>query len=125
VRHRASRKFWQFYAALPKDVQRLANANYVLLKRDPRHPSLHFKKAGRFWSVRIGIHYRTAAVARILSGSGLDTIASMTTLSAAAKWQNNGASPRRDEQSVLFSFGGLGLFPAECELMPSPQSGSQ
>jgi hypothetical protein len=40
--------------------------------------------------------------ARMLSGSGLDTIVSMTTLLAAAKWQNNGASVRRDEQSILF-----------------------
>jgi hypothetical protein len=40
----------------------LADENYALLKRDPRHPSLHFKKAGRFWSVRVGIHYRAAAV---------------------------------------------------------------
>jgi len=62
VRHRASRKFWHFYAVLPKDIQRLADANYTLLKDDPRHPSLHFKKVGRYWSVRIGIHYRAAAV---------------------------------------------------------------
>jgi len=25
-------------------------------------PSLHFKKNGRFWSVRIGIHYRALAL---------------------------------------------------------------
>ena len=25
---------------------------------DQRHPSLHFKRIGRFWSVRIGLHYR-------------------------------------------------------------------
>ena len=62
MRHRASRKFWQFYNALPKHIQQLADENYELLKRDPRHPSLHFKKAGRFWSVRVGIHYRAAAV---------------------------------------------------------------
>ena len=27
-----------------------------------RHPSLHFKRIGRFWSVRIGLHYRALAV---------------------------------------------------------------
>jgi len=62
VIHRASRKFWQFYAALPDEVQRLATANYELLKKDPRHPSLHFKKIDNFWSVRIGIHYRAIAI---------------------------------------------------------------
>jgi hypothetical protein len=36
----------------------LADKNYQLLKRDPNHPSLHFKKVGRFRSVRIGLRYR-------------------------------------------------------------------
>jgi hypothetical protein len=45
---------------LPKDVQRLANKNYQLLKSNPAHPSLHFKPTGRFWS--IGSHYRALAV---------------------------------------------------------------
>jgi len=54
VRHRASAKFWLFRAELPEEVQRLADENYELLKADPRHPSLHFKKIGRMWSVRVG-----------------------------------------------------------------------
>ena len=62
MRHRASPKFWQFYAQLPAEIQRLADENHELLKADPRHPSLHFKKVGRMWSVRVGIHYRAAAV---------------------------------------------------------------
>jgi len=62
VRHRASRKFWQFYANLPAEVRQSADANFLLLKSDPRHPSLHFKKVNKFWSVRIGIHYRAIAV---------------------------------------------------------------
>jgi hypothetical protein len=32
------------------------------LKQDPRHPSLHFKKVGRFWSVRVGGHHRALGV---------------------------------------------------------------
>ena len=32
------------------------------MKRDARHGSLHFKRVGRFWSARIGIHYRAVAV---------------------------------------------------------------
>lgn len=62
MRHRANAKFWKFYDQLPKEIQRLADENYDLLKSDPRHPSLHFKKIGRMWSVRIGIHYRVVAV---------------------------------------------------------------
>ena len=55
-------KFWKFYEQLPKEIQELADAKYELLKNDPRHPSLHFKKVGRMWSARVGIHYRAAAV---------------------------------------------------------------
>jgi hypothetical protein len=44
VRHFASPKFWIAYEALPLSVRKLADANYGLLKRDPRHPSLQFKK---------------------------------------------------------------------------------
>jgi len=62
MRHRASRKFWQFYRRLPEAIQRVANENYVVLKQAPKHPSLRFKKVGRFWSVRVGIHYRAVAV---------------------------------------------------------------
>jgi hypothetical protein len=62
MRHRASRKFWQFYRRLPEAIQRVANENDVVLKQAPKHPSLRFKKVGRFWSVRVGIHYRAVAV---------------------------------------------------------------
>ena len=62
MRHRASRKFWQFYRRLPEAIQRVANENYAVLKQAPKHPSLRFKKVGRFWSVRVGIHYRAVAV---------------------------------------------------------------
>ena len=62
MRHRANPKFWQYYAQLPLHIQKLADQNYELLKADSRHPSLHFKKVGRMWSVRVGIHYRATAV---------------------------------------------------------------
>jgi hypothetical protein len=32
------------------------------LKADHRHPSLHFKKIGKFYSIRIGLTYRALAV---------------------------------------------------------------
>ena len=62
MRHRASRRFWACYNALPTELQRLADRCYEVLRQDPHHPSLHFKKVGRFWSVRVGLHYRALAV---------------------------------------------------------------
>lgn len=62
MRHRASRRFWHSYDGLPPDVRRLADANYQLLKSDENHPSLQFKKVGRFRSVRVGLHYRALGV---------------------------------------------------------------
>jgi hypothetical protein len=47
---------------LPQGIQELADAHFVLLKENPFHPSLHFKKTGKYRSVRIGIHYRALAV---------------------------------------------------------------
>jgi hypothetical protein len=32
------------------------------LKQDPHYPGLHFKKLGRFWTARVGAHYRALAV---------------------------------------------------------------
>ena len=62
MRHFASRAFWEAYNRLPEQVRALADKNYALLKDDPRHPSLHLKKVGRFWSVRVGSRYRALAV---------------------------------------------------------------
>lgn len=58
MRHFASPRFWALYQALPTDVRDLADKKYALLKSDPRHPSLHFKRLGELWSVRVGDHYR-------------------------------------------------------------------
>jgi hypothetical protein len=62
VKHLASPDFWEAYASLPAQVQRLANRNYRILKANPNHPSLHFKRVGRFRSVRVGLHYRALGV---------------------------------------------------------------
>ena len=61
MRHFASSDFWQAYSRLSNSVRSLADKNYELLKTNPQHPSLHFKKVGRFWSVRIGLSYRALA----------------------------------------------------------------
>ena len=62
MNHFASRRFWDCYNALPTDVQELADKNFALLKDDPAHPSLHFKKVGRFRSARVGLQHRALAV---------------------------------------------------------------
>lgn len=62
VNHRASLKFWTYYNRLPEPIRHLADENFKLLKDNPRHPSLRFKNVGRFWSARVGAHYRALAV---------------------------------------------------------------
>lgn len=58
MKHFASSRFWARYEALPGPVRTLAEKNFALLKADPRHPSLHFKRIGPLWSVRMGERYR-------------------------------------------------------------------
>ena len=61
MRHFASPAFWSLYQALPAEVRELADKNFSFLKANPRHPSLHFKRIGKLWSVRVGEHYRALA----------------------------------------------------------------
>lgn len=61
MKHMTLPRFWQAYAQLPLEIQQLTDKNFALLKVDPYHPSLHFKKIGatrQLWSVRVGAHYR-------------------------------------------------------------------
>jgi hypothetical protein len=60
--HHASPDFWACYRALPASIRVIADKSFALLKNDQRHPSLHFKRAGRFWSVRVGRHHRAIGV---------------------------------------------------------------
>jgi hypothetical protein len=62
VNHRANPRFWACYHQLPKDIRELADRCYAQPRQDPRHPSLHFKKVGNLWSVRVGLNYRSLAV---------------------------------------------------------------
>ncbi|WP_152054142.1 ParE family toxin-like protein [Tautonia marina] len=64
MNHRASPRFWSLYHQLPEPIQQLADSSFALLRADPRHPSLHFRRVGRFWSARVGLHYRALAVQR-------------------------------------------------------------
>jgi len=65
VKHAATPRFWACYNALPEAVRQLADDKFALLKVDPKHPSLHFKRIGAVWSCRVGLHYRAL-------GAGVD-----------------------------------------------------
>ncbi|MGH2583961.1 MAG: type II toxin-antitoxin system RelE family toxin [Dehalococcoidia bacterium] len=61
MKHLTLPRFWSHYRRLPKEIREAADKSFELLKADPYHPSLHFKKVGRgkhLWSARIGTHYR-------------------------------------------------------------------
>ncbi len=58
MKHLASPAFWNAYERLPQRVRRQADARFALLKANPGHPSLHLKRTGRYWSVRIGPGWR-------------------------------------------------------------------
>jgi hypothetical protein len=58
LNHFTSPDFRALFNSLPAEIQKLARENFELLKGNPRHPSLHFKKAQGYWSVRVGRNYR-------------------------------------------------------------------
>lgn len=60
--HHATAGFWSCYQQLPTVFQELVDENFEILKSDPNHPSLHFKKVGNYRSVRVGIAYRALGI---------------------------------------------------------------
>jgi hypothetical protein len=62
MKHYASPSFWKCYENLPEAIKELADKNYELLKLDPYHPSLHFKKIQNYFSVRVGIKHRALGI---------------------------------------------------------------
>lgn len=61
MNHFATGQFWYCYRQLPIDVRDLADKCFSILRNDSRHPSLRLQKIGRFWSARVGLHYRALA----------------------------------------------------------------
>ncbi|HYW47653.1 MAG TPA: hypothetical protein VE959_32590 [Bryobacteraceae bacterium] len=56
-----SRRFRSMYASLPEDVKLRAKRAYQLLRRNPAHPGLNFKKVDSendIYSARVGLGYR-------------------------------------------------------------------
>jgi mRNA-degrading endonuclease RelE of RelBE toxin-antitoxin system len=62
MRHSTTPSFRSDYEKLPRNIRELADKNFALLKENPQHPSLHFKKVDKYWSARVGIHYRALAI---------------------------------------------------------------
>jgi hypothetical protein len=60
--HRTTSRFWKYFEKLPWSVQDVAKNSFERLRTDPMYPSLHFKKVGKLWSVRVGIDHRALAV---------------------------------------------------------------
>lgn len=64
ARHFALPQFWESYHALPAEVQDLADKSFKLLNSTPQHPALRFRRVGKVFSARVGLHYRALAVHR-------------------------------------------------------------
>jgi hypothetical protein len=69
MHHRATAEFWKEYQALPQEIRSRAGQKFSLLKADPQHPSLQFKKLGErhgqeIWSARVTLNYRALAIKR-------------------------------------------------------------
>ena len=60
--HRTTERFWKCFSNLSEPVQKIAKKNFEILRINPTHPSLYFKRVGNFHSVRIGLNYRALAV---------------------------------------------------------------
>jgi hypothetical protein len=60
--HHATPRFWKHFENLPAPAQEVAKKNFELLRTDPTHPSLHFKRVGKLWSVRAGSNHRALAI---------------------------------------------------------------
>jgi len=64
LKSKTTPQFWQHYALLPEQAQRLADKCYRLWLSNPTHRSLHFKPLKghpSLYSARVGIHYRAVA----------------------------------------------------------------
>lgn len=62
MNHFATPEYWFHYRALPENIRALADRSFQFMKSNPRHPSLHLKQVGDYWSVRVGIHHRALGV---------------------------------------------------------------
>lgn len=66
MKSEVTRKFRVLFRNLPPTIRKIATENYLLWKKNSKHPSLHFKaiapKHLKVWSVRVGLEYRALAL---------------------------------------------------------------
>lgn len=62
MKSKAVESFWKDYQPLPKKIQKAATKQYSLWLRDPKKPSLRFKKVGDYWSARVTGAYRAIGI---------------------------------------------------------------
>lgn len=63
MKHSLHANFWEFLAQLPQNIQKRVPQKIEMLRRNPRHPSLNFKKVGEnLWTIRISKGYRALAL---------------------------------------------------------------
>ena len=59
------KSYWDSHNELSLDIKKQADTKFGLWKKDPFHPSLHFKcvnSADNIWSVRVNLDFRALAV---------------------------------------------------------------
>ena len=61
MKHLASPRFRDYYVQLPGPARQLADECFELLKKNHHHASLHFKKIGRYGSVRVDLQHPALA----------------------------------------------------------------
>lgn len=67
MKSQVTRSFWKLFEVLPRHIQVEAKNLHLVWRRNPGHPSLHFKKVGvsegfPIWSIRIGRKWRALGV---------------------------------------------------------------
>ena len=62
MRHLTTKRFWISYYNLSPNAQISADKAFNLIKSNPLHPSLQFKKVGKLYSARIDLCHRALAL---------------------------------------------------------------
>lgn len=65
MRSKTLPSFWKAYERLNKDIKEQARKSYEIWRRNPFHPSLHFKCVNQeenVWSLRVSRGYRALCI---------------------------------------------------------------
>jgi hypothetical protein len=106
--HDTTADFWKEYRALPADIRERADKQFALLKANPRHPSLQFKKLTERRGQEIWSRPRHAAnialsprrTITIMSGSGSANTTYTTTLFDPLPVSQNRSSKRHESNTT-------------------------